>query len=118
MIDGPRLDSPEDLKARLSSLERRIREFRDGSMFRSEHAELLETMHRRRAAIDDKIDAAIARGDRWDMVRDEFARDWRGISDAFTDVIARAGEAPISSGPSGVKMVGPPPRSPRKKYAR
>lgn len=101
MTDGRQFESPDDLKASLASLERRIREFRDGSTFRSEHDELVETMRRRRAAIDHKIDVAIARGDRWEMVRDEFARDLRGISDALTDVIAHAGEAPISSGLSG-----------------
>ena len=91
MIAASHTDSAEALNARLKSLEARLANFERDQKLGAQHTARAEAIRRRRQEIEAEIDAAIARGDHWAMVREEFARDFAGLSDELDDLMAGAG---------------------------
>lgn len=88
MIDQCDTASADILSARLRGVEDRLVNFERDQRFANHHTARAEAIRRRRYEIERKIDAAIARGDQWEMVREEFARDFAGIAEELDDLVA------------------------------
>ena len=88
MIDQSDPASAEILNARLRGVEDRLVHFERDRRFANHHTARAEAIRRRRQEIESKIDAAIARGDHWEMVREEFARDFTGVAEELDGLVA------------------------------
>jgi hypothetical protein len=73
----------ERLDALSSRIERRIRELQERGAFSGVHGDGMKDIRKRSAAIQAKLDAAIARGDRWDMLKYELERDFHSLNEDF-----------------------------------
>ena len=81
-------ESAEALSAHLQSLEGRLANFESDRKFDEQHSARALAIRLRRRAIEEKIDAAIARGDGWSMMREELARDFAGVEEDLDEFIA------------------------------
>ena len=80
---------PDALRERLDALsgriDKRVRELQERGTFSSVHGDGMKEIRKRSAAIQAKLDAAIARGDRWDMLRYELERDFHSLNEDFEE---------------------------------
>jgi len=88
MTNASYTGSAAALSAHLQSLEGRLANFESDRKFDDRHSARAEAIRLRRRAIEQRIDAAIANGDHWAMVREEFARDAASVSDELDDFMA------------------------------
>lgn len=84
---------PDVLRGRLDDLsyriERRVRELKQRGAFSDFHGAGMDDIRRRSAAIRQKLDAAIADGDRWDILKCELERDFHSLNEDFALFEAR-----------------------------
>ena len=80
---------PDALRERLDALsgriERRVRELQERGAFSGVHGDGMKEIHKRSAAIQAKLDAAIAGGHRWDMLKYELVRDFHSLKEDFEE---------------------------------
>lgn len=64
-------------------LDARIREFKEQGEFSDTHEAFTESIRKRQASIKEKLDSAIQKGARWDLVKYEAERDFNGLIEEF-----------------------------------
>ena len=64
-------------------LDARAREFKERGEFSDLHEPFLESIRKRRASIKKKLDSAIQRGAKWDIIKYEAERDFNGLIEQF-----------------------------------
>ncbi len=79
------------LTARLRALEARLAEFERFHMSEADHHAQIAALRRRHTVLNTRIEAAIARGDRWDMAALEFERDFAGLQESLDEALASNG---------------------------
>jgi hypothetical protein len=80
---------PDALKDRLDALsgriDRRLREMKQRGAFSGIDGAGMDEIRRRSATIQERLDAAIARGDRFDALKHEFERDFHSLREDFEE---------------------------------
>lgn len=78
---------PDALRDRLDALssriDRRVRELKERGAFSGMHGAGMDDIRRRSAMIQERLDAAIARGSSWDMMKYELERDFHSLNEDF-----------------------------------
>jgi hypothetical protein len=84
---------PDILRDRFDALsyriERRLRELKQRGAFSGVHSAGMADIRRRSATIKQKLDAAIAKGDRWNILKRELERDFHALNEDFALFEAR-----------------------------
>ena len=86
------IGSFDALSDRLDALERRLAHFHD-RFHGPENSDLLRRLRSRQSEIKNRIAAARARGDVWDMIGLEFVRDFDALTAEVSAAIVRGGDA-------------------------
>ena len=93
---------PDALRDRLDGLsyriERRLRELKQRGAFSGVHGAGMDDIRRRSAAIKQKLDAAIAKGGRWDLLKCELQRDFHALDEDFALFEARLDAGAMKQG--------------------
>jgi hypothetical protein len=81
-------DKDQDaLRAKLDALsdqiEKRIRELKERGAFSDVHETGMEEIRKRSVSIKKKLDAALAKGDSWDILKYELERDFHSLNEDF-----------------------------------
>jgi hypothetical protein len=71
------------LDALSGRIDRRVREMQQRGAFSGIHGAGMDEIRKRSAAIQKKLDAAIARGDRFETLKCEFERDFHSLNEDF-----------------------------------
>jgi hypothetical protein len=66
-------------------IDRRVRELQERGAFSGVHNDGMKDIRKRSAAIQAKLDAAIAKGDRRDMLKYELERDFHSLNEDFEE---------------------------------
>ena len=86
-------NDPDALRDKLDGLsyriERRLRELKQRGAFSGVYGAGMDDIRRRSAAIKQKLDAAIAKGGRWDILKWELERDFHALNEDFALFEAR-----------------------------
>lgn len=78
-----------DMKVRLDAfskrLDARIREFQEHGDFSDAQASLTEDMRQRHDLIVERLNSAMMKGATWDVIRNEFKRDFNALIENFSN---------------------------------